>query len=257
MTWFAKTITIWAFSLLLALLLTSCSGSRGPGLVVTEKITMPPYTPPQPQDMPDYLIDFGDLLDIKFFNNERFNDSIRVRPDGRITLHRLGDFLVVGRTPGEVDKMITDAYAGIIKDPDVTVFVREFGQVELYVMGEVSRPGNYPYHANLTAAQAIAIAGGPTREAKMSSVLIIRMESDQLIAARWDLDRLMSGHLKGGIPGVRAYDVIYVPRTFISKLGDFMTSYLPAILSPMDLTVRWYYYQKIIRGENTSGTTIP
>lgn len=245
-----------AFPLVLALMFWSCGGSKGPGLVVTEKIPLPPYLPPEPKDLPEYLIDFGDLLDIKFFNNERFNDSVRVRPDGRITLQRLGELLVVGRTPNAVDSMITRAYSGIIKDPEVTVFIREFGQVDFYVMGEVNRPGNYPYHANLTAAQAVAIAGGPSREAKMSSVLIIRMDRDNLMAARWDLNHLMGGHLAGGIPGIRPYDIIYVPRTFISKVGSFLQSYLPAILTPLDLSVRWFYYQRLIQGKDNNNTTI-
>jgi polysaccharide biosynthesis/export protein len=252
MTQFFKTTSGRAILFILAPLLLSCSGSHGPGLVVTEHIPLPKYIPPQAQDLPEYLIDFGDLLDIKFFNNERFNDSVKVRPDGRITLERMGDMLVVGRTPTEVDSMITRVYAGIIKDPEVTVFVRDFGQVDFYVMGEVNRPGNYPYHGNITAAQAVAIAGGPSREAKMSSVLIIRIDKDQLVAARWDLNHLMDGHLIGGVPAVRPYDIIFVPRTFISKVGGFLNSYLPAILTPLDLSVRWFYYQKVISGKSTT-----
>jgi protein involved in polysaccharide export with SLBB domain len=251
MTRLFRTLT-WACPLTMALLLWSCSSSYGPGLAVVEQIPLPPYLPPGPQDLPEYLIDFGDLLDIKFFNNERFNDSVRVRPDGRITMERLGDFLVVGRTPRQVDSIITGAYSGIIKDPEVTVFVREFGQVEVYVMGEVNRPGNYPYHVNLSAAQAIALAGGPSREAKMSSVLIIRMEREQLLAARWDLNRLMTGNLGIGVPPVRPYDIIFVPRTFISKIGSFLSSYMPAILTPLDLSVRWVYYQKVIQGDSNT-----
>jgi len=213
---------------------------------------MPPYAPPQDQDLPDYLIDFGDLLEVKFFNNERFNELVRVRPDGRITLQRFGDLLVVGRTPSEVDSLITRNYSNIIKDPEVDVFVREFGQPEVYVLGEVSRPGGVPFRGNLTALQAVALAGGPGREAKMASVLIIRQEQNQLIAARWDLHRLMKGHLKGGDPAVRPFDIIYIPRDFISKVGEFLDTYLPAILTPLDLSVRWFYYQKLIQQDNKS-----
>jgi len=245
---------VWIF-VLSSLFLLSCSGSHGPGLVEVARIPMPPYIPPQPQDLPDYLIDFGDLLEIKFFNNERFDELVKVRPDGRITLQRLGDLLVVGRTPGQVDSMITRSYGNIIKDPEVTVFVREFGQTEVYVLGEVDRPGGVAYRGQLTALQAVALAGGPSREAKMASVLIIRQESGQLVAARWDLRRLMKGKLKGGDPVVKPFDIVYIPRTFISKVGDFLDSYLPAILTPLDLSVRWFYYQKLL--EDTNKTVAP
>ncbi|HEX7343070.1 MAG TPA: polysaccharide biosynthesis/export family protein [bacterium] len=242
---------VW-FLIPASLFLLSCSGSHGPGLVEVARIPMPPYAPPQPQDLPDYLIDFGDLLEVKFFNNERFDELVKVRPDGRITLQRYGDLLVVGRTPGQVDSMITRSYGNIIKDPEVTVFVREFGQPEVYVLGEVERPGGVTFRGRLTALQAVALAGGPGREAKMASVLIIRQDNNQLVAARWDLRRLMKGKLKGGDPEVRPFDIVYIPRTFISKVGDFLDSYLPAILTPLDLSVRWFYYQKLLEDNKTS-----
>lgn len=196
--------------------------------------------------MPDYLIDFNDLLEIKFFNNERFNEIVRVRPDGRITLQRIGDLLVVGRAPKQVDSMITASYANIIKDPEVTVFVREFGSPEVYVLGEVPRPGAVPYRGQLTALQAVALAGGPGREAKMKSVLIIRQDRGELVAARWDLDELMEGDIARGDPLVRPFDIIYLPRGFIYKVGDFLDAYLPLLLTPLDLSIRWYYYQKLL-----------
>jgi polysaccharide export outer membrane protein len=243
---------LWGLLIFTVLLISGCGGSHGPGLVEVARIPMPPYVPPQPQDLSPYLIEFGDVLEIKFFNNERFNELVKVRPDGRITLLRLGDLLVVGRTPVDVTNTITHSYGKIIKDPEVTVFVREFGQPEVYVLGEVERPGATPYRGTLTALQAVALAGGPSREAKMVSVLIIRQEKGQLVAARWDLKRLMKGKLKGGDPAVKPFDVIYVPRTFIHKVGDFLDAYLPAILTPLDLSVRWFYYQRLIEQDNQS-----
>lgn len=236
--------------LLLGLLLMSCGGTRKPALIEKARVPLPPFTPPTDADIPAYLIDFNDLLEIKFFINERFNETVRVRPDGRISLQRIGDLLVVGRTPNEVDSIITAAYAKIIKDPDITVFVREFGSPEVYVLGEVTRPGPVQYRGKLTALQAVALAGGPTRDAKMGSVLIIRQEKGELVAARWDLKELIKGDIYRGDPLVRSFDIIYVPRTFISKVSDFLSSYMPVILAPVDLSVRWFYYQRLL-DENT------
>lgn len=241
--------------LLFGLFSISCSSSRGPGLVEIARRPMPLFVPPSERDLPDYLIDFGDMLEIKFFNNERFDETVKVRPDGRITLQRYGDLLVVGRTPAQVDSVITQSYAGIIKDPEVPVFVREFGMPEVYVLGEVPRPGAVPFRGMLTALQAVSLAGGPSREAKMSSVLIIRQENNQIVAARWDLKELIQGDLAGGDPPVKPFDIIYIPRTFISKVGDFLDSYLPAILTPLDLSIRWFYYQKLIQGDSNQSIT--
>ncbi len=228
------------------LVLSSCGGGKKPALVEKTRIPVPSYVPPSCEEIPDYLIDFDDLLEIKFYTHERFNETVRVRPDGRITLQRIGDILVVGRSPAYVDSMITASYSGIIKDPDVTVFLREFGSPEVYVFGEVHRPGPVIYRGRLTAIQAVALAGGPTREAKMKSVLIIRQEPGELVAARWDLKELMKGDIRRGDPAVQPFDIVYVPRTFIAKVGDFLDAYLPAILTPVDLSVRWFYYQRLL-----------
>lgn len=231
--------------LILFLFLLSCGGGK-PALVEIARVPLPPYLPPEMEDLPDYLIDFNDLLEIKFFNNERFNESVRVRPDGRISLQRVGDLLVVGRTPQQVDSIITEVYADIIKDPDVTVFLREFGIPEVYVLGEVPRPGAVPYRGRLTALQAVSLAGGPNREAKMNSVLIIRQDDGELVAARWDLDELVEGDIFRGDPSVQPFDIIYIPRNFISKVNEFVNTYLPAILMPLDIGVRWMYYQNLL-----------
>lgn len=233
----------------------SCAGPKT-ALREVARVPLPPYVPPQAEDLPDYLIDFGDLLEIKFFNNERFNETARVRPDGRITLQRIGDLLVVGRTPTQVDSVVTQAYSPIIKDPEVTVFIREFGVPEVYVLGEVPRPGGVPFRGKLTALQAVALAGGPGREAKMNSVLIIRQDGGELVAARWDLKELMKGDIRRGDPPVMPFDVIYIPRTFISKVNDFVNAYLPAILTPLDLSIRWFYYQRLLQEDN-SKTVVP
>jgi protein involved in polysaccharide export with SLBB domain len=218
--------------------------------VEVARIPVPEYAPPRVEDMPDYRINFGDVLEFKFFNNDRFNETVTVRPDGRISLQRLGDLLVLGRTPEEVDSVVTAAYAAIIISPDVTVFLREFGQQVVYVLGEVDRPGEIDYRRGMTLLQAVALAGGPNREAKMSSVLVIRQDQSDLVAARWDMNQLMDGRLDGGDPRVMPYDVIYIPQDFISRLNEFVDAYLPAILMPLDLTVRWFYYQRLLEGQN-------
>ncbi|MCX6639753.1 MAG: polysaccharide export protein [bacterium] len=236
--------------LIIGLSFLSCAGSHQTALEETARIPLPVFKPPQSSDLPDYIIDFNDLLEIKFFNNERFNETVRVRPDGRITLLRIGDLLVVGRTPHQVDSLITVDYENIIKDPDVTVFVREFGAPEVYVMGEVARPGAVAYKARLTATQAVAQAGGPGRQAKMRSVIIIRQDKGELVAARWDLKNIVKGDISRGDPLVMPFDIIYVPQSYISKLSEFLNTYVPTLLTPIDLTVRWFYYQELIKSSN-------
>jgi polysaccharide biosynthesis/export protein len=237
-------------AILAGVILSSCAANKNTPIEETARVPLPQFTPPKSVDLPEYLIDFNDLIEIKFFNNERFNEIVRVRPDGRITLQRIGDLLVVGRTPQQVDSIISLNYANIIKDLDVTVFVREFGAPEVYVMGEVFRPGSVAFKARLTATQAVALAGGPNRQAKMGSVIIIRQEKGDLVAARWDLKDIIQGDIARGDPVLLPFDIIYVPQTYISKLSEFLNTYVPTLLTPIDLTVRWFYYQELIKSTN-------
>lgn len=76
-------------------------------------------TPPQ-----DYQIQVGDQLDIKFFFNPELNESISVRPDGRIALQLVGEIAVVGHTVKEIRDILIKNYSGQLKNPEVAVLLR-------------------------------------------------------------------------------------------------------------------------------------
>ncbi len=89
-------------------------------------------TPPQ-----DYQIQVGDQLDIKFFFNPELNESVLVRPDGRIALQLVGELPVVGQTVEKLRTILIKNYSGQLKNPEVAVLLRSSN-----VPGEViSAPG--------------------------------------------------------------------------------------------------------------------
>lgn len=65
-------------------------------------------------------------ISVKFPNVSKMNETQRIRPDGKITLPYLGDLYVVDMTIGELTAMLKEKYAGILKDPELYVIVREF-----------------------------------------------------------------------------------------------------------------------------------
>ena len=136
-------------TLFFAMLLASCAINPNLQEINTEtdqaKKEMPrvQHTAVKTAQISEYHLGFGDVVEIKFFNNSEYNDVVAVRPDGKITLQRLGDIQVVGRRVSQLDSLITHSYSEILVDPDVTVIVREFGGKFLYVMGEVLNPGSY------------------------------------------------------------------------------------------------------------------
>src|SRR5690606_7072119 len=85
----------------------------------------------------DYQIQVGDHLDIKFFFNPELNETVLVRPDGRIALQLVGEIPVVGNTVEEIRGILIKNYSGQLKNPEVAVILRSAN-----VPGEViSAPG--------------------------------------------------------------------------------------------------------------------
>jgi len=191
---------------------------------------------------PEYRLGFGDVVEIRLFDNERFNQTVAVRPDGRITLEKIGDIFVDQMTPSQLDSLITSTYAKFIRNPEVTVFVRQFGGYQVYVCGEVNAPGAVPLQRDMNIMQALAAAGGPKDTATLTSVMILRRGSNEnLDAVRVDVHRAIRGS-KEGIPAealqVHAQDVIYVPKTFIASTNLFLKQIYDAVLPPLDIYLR-------------------
>ncbi len=87
-------------------------------------------TPPQ-----DYQIQVGDQLDLKFFFNPELNETVLVRPDGRIALQLVGEIPVVGHTVSQIRGILIENYSGQLKNPEVAVILRSSN-----VSGEVFSP---------------------------------------------------------------------------------------------------------------------
>jgi protein involved in polysaccharide export with SLBB domain len=193
--------------------------------------------------LPEYRLGFGDVIEVKFFNNERFNETVTVRPDGRITIQKIGDILVTGMAPSQLDSLITVNYAKFLRDPEVTIFVRQFGGYQVYVLGEVNLPGGYPIQRNMTIVQAVAAAGGPKESANLGSVMILRRgKQEEVNALRVNLNKAIKEvhHEKISENNlyVEAQDFIYVPKTFISNVTTFMQQIYAGLLPPLDIYLR-------------------
>lgn len=193
--------------------------------------------------VPEYRLGFGDVIDVKFFNASQFNESVIVRPDGRISLQRVGDIKVIGMTPVQLDEIITRTYESILHAPDVTVIVREFGGQQCYVMGEVQHPGAYPVVRGMTLLRAIAASGGPKVGANLKSVILIRTDYKNRVSAKRvniSLDALEKDARLD--MQVNAFDMVYVPKTFISDVNAFLSQVYDVVLPPIDVWTRYKYY---------------
>ena len=201
-----------------------------------------------PAVLPEYRLGFGDVIEVKFFNNERFNESVAVRPDGRITLERVGEVNVSGMTPLQLDSLVTLAYAKILREPEVSIFVREFGSYQVYVLGDVNQPGGYPIQRKMTPLQAVAVAGGGKSTATLSSVMLLRPNAVGEIAAfRINLSQQVRGRqaaLQAESEVVMPGDVIYVPKSSIASTSEFLKLVWDGLLPPVDVYLRALWWRR-------------
>jgi len=249
----ARLAVIWV--LIISFLFTSCIRLRGRPPVPeeeppvteagqTEDVVVRPVIQPVAPASPtsEYRLGYGDVIEVKFFYNPDLDESLTVRPDGRITLPRLGDILAVGMTPTQLDELITLRYAEIIRGPEITVIVREFGEQVVYVLGEVNDPGGYPLSPRGTSVLgAISLAQGFKPTAKLSSVILIEPDSQGIpLASRINLTRAVGGGQRKDDPFLRGNEIIYVPATFIAQLNQFMDQFFAKMMPPAEFYLKGY-----------------
>ena len=161
----------------------------------------------------DYKIGIGDLLQIEVYDEEDLTKEVRVLTDGTISFPLLGAFLAAGKTVGELEALITQKLGEkYLVNPQVTVFVKEFSQV--YVFGEVKKPGSFPLYGKMSVFEAVTLAGGFTEIANPAKVKVIRADSHGEVSYEVDLNRLTKKGDTSSDMELQANDRVIVPRSF-------------------------------------------
>ena len=109
----------------------------------------------------DYHIGPEDLVEISVFEDEKLNKTVRVSSQGNISLPLIGILRVKGLTANELEKEIRDLLAEkYFQDPHVTVFIKEYRNQRVSVIGAVEKPGSYDVTGQRTVLDMLAMAGG-------------------------------------------------------------------------------------------------
>jgi protein involved in polysaccharide export with SLBB domain len=175
----------------------------------------------------EYRISPGDVLDLKFFYNPELNETIMVRPDGRISLQLAGETMAAGLTPDELRRTLAERYIKEINRPDITVIVRSFNMQRAYVDGEVFRPGMLPLAGPVTVRQAIAAAGGFKESARLTDVIIIRQsQTGKPVPLKVDMYEVLYGSDPSQDVLLAPFDIVYVPRSAIAEVNKFVDLYI-------------------------------
>ena len=121
----------------------------------------------------DYKIGPEDLLEISVFEDEKLNKNVRVSSQGNISLPLLGIIRVKGLTANELEKEIRDLLAEkYFQDPHVGVFIKEYRNQRISVIGAVEKPGVYDVTGQKAILDILAMAGGLKEDAGQLLFLI-------------------------------------------------------------------------------------
>jgi polysaccharide export outer membrane protein len=128
----------------------------------------------------EYVIGSGDSLTINVWQNADLSTGALVRPDGTITMPLVGDIKVAGRTPSQVRDEITKRISQYVKAEAaiVTVAVSAVASYRFTVTGNVANPGSFQSQFYVSVADALAMAGGPTRFADTDNIEVVRQGGD-------------------------------------------------------------------------------
>jgi polysaccharide biosynthesis/export protein len=163
----------------------------------------------------EILLGVGDLLAVNVWEQKDLTTEVMVRPDGTITIPLVGDLQAKNKTPSQVRDEIKKALSNFLKlqaGNEVTVAVKTYASYRFTVNGEVARPGVYTNPDYVRVADAIALAGGPTRFANRRDIRVMRTDAKgQQLAWGIDFDLVASGKRPDMNFWIMPNDVIYVP----------------------------------------------
>jgi len=165
-----------------------------------------------------YRIGPGDLLDVFVWRNPELSVSaVPVRPDGGLSIPLVEDVAVSGKTPTELATDVEAALATYIKDPLVTVTVRQFsGEYgdRVRVIGEAVTPTALPYRNGMRLLDLVIAVGGLTEFAAGDKAFILRGQGQQRSRVPVKLDALINaGKLEMDV-AMQPGDVLVIPEAW-------------------------------------------
>ena len=157
-----------------------------------------------------YLIGPYDTLRIDVFGIEELSGrEVRADSAGRISFPLAGTIDAAGKTPSEVETEIADRLRrNYVRDPQVSVNLREAVSQVITVDGQVRQPGLFPVIGRMTLMQAVARASGMSEDARLDDVVVFRTVNGQRYAALYNLRAIRRGNYDD--PEVFAHDVVIV-----------------------------------------------
>jgi protein involved in polysaccharide export with SLBB domain len=176
--------------------------------------------------IPAYRINEGDKLHIAYPLTPELDEDVLIRPDGATTLKVCGEIDLATLTIKDASAAIAKAATKRLKNPQVLISLLEAPGAQIYVGGEVKKPGAYPMAGQINAFGAIQLAGGSTDIAMLDHIILIRRAPD-------DRPMMTQVNLRAMLEGrdtrqFRMYqgDMLFIPKTTAGTLDLWVDQWI-------------------------------
>jgi protein involved in polysaccharide export with SLBB domain len=194
-------------SLLVLLLgaLTACRTAPAPR-TDTSLLAAPPLTSP--------TLGPGDLVEIRVTQDADLTGIWGLSDQGTVDYPLCGKVTLAGHTTSSAEDLLRTCLARYLRQPTVSVIVREYTSKKVFVLGEVQRPGTFPYEQGMTIIQAITLAGGMTKVAAPNGTHVTRPGADGTLRK---IRVFVKDISDGREPNVQLQpgDIVFVPESFL------------------------------------------
>ena len=158
-----------------------------------------------------YRVGAEDVLEISVWREDALKREVLVRPDGGISYPLIGDVQAAGKSVLELRNEISKRLETYIPDAAVSVTVVKTGSQRIYVLGKVTKSGEFPVGRTVDVLQALSMAGGLTQFADANGIRIVRRDGDRQVAIPFEYGRVIRGEKLEQNIALRAGDVVVVP----------------------------------------------
>ncbi len=164
----------------------------------------------------DYRISAADLISVTVYQDLEMNRKVRVNANGSVSMPLIGSVKVGGMTLIDAQAVIEAKLAQFLVSPQVSLFIEEYGNKTVFVMGEIQRPGSYaiPTESRLTVLEAISTAGGFTPIAAQDRTRVLRNVNGVSVSYTIEVKAITQLGQKEKDMVLEPNDVIYVPQSF-------------------------------------------
>jgi len=178
----------------------------------SQSSAVPPPSGFNAQDLAAATLGPGDVFEVRVFQEPELSGLFQVGPQGDIIFPLCKRVVVEGLDPnGAAEKLRSCLAEGYMRNPQVSVLVKEYNSKKVFVFGEVQKPGTFPFQDGMSIVQAVTLAGGFTRNAAQNSTSITRRVNGQEVKTKVNVQDIALG--KAPNVTLEPGDIVFVPES--------------------------------------------